>query len=298
MLVSELIDEALNEVLLGTYRGHFNQLDDAGIDDAQTDVILLHSIRAVGEQAYIEVDNELMYVAPGGVNESSKTLTVIRGVRGTTAAAHDPFAQIAINPRYPRILIMRAMEAEIRSWPDQLYTTTAMTVEVTDSVVDLAAQFARDDIIGVVKVLRQWSESGVTTDRWMRMRDYRFEKDAFDLGSADLFVNPCVTGSNIQIQVAVPFGTDLVLDPGTDLIDDLGIHPGLQEVLKYGACYRLVTGKETRRLFTETEAESRLAADVPATALLTLAGALKRMRDERLGNEIFRLQSRYGLSRV
>lgn len=296
MLIREIVDQALNEVLMGTYRGHYNSLDGS-LDAVVTLIPVNSSLRAIGEQAIMEIDQELMYVVPGGVDTGGPSLTVIRGFMGTTAATHADGAQITINPRYPRSTILSAIKEDARSWPDQFYVVLSDDVEVLDSVVDLQASFTRDDILSVVKVLRQWSQSGVSSDRWMRVRDWRFEKDTDGPGSADLFVHASCTGSNLRVQVAVPMEDVDAWDEATDLAD-IGLPTSMADVLKYGACWRLVTGRETRRLFTEAEAESRLAADVPATSLLTLGRAMKQLRDQRLNEEIFRLTSRYGLSRI
>jgi len=95
--------------------------------------------------------------------------------------------------------------------------------------------------------------------------------------------------------VATPFNDLDVIWTESMTMDGLGMTDGMGEVLMYGAAWRLVTGREARRLFTEVESESRNAQEVPALASVQLGKQLKAVRDARLGEEITRLRYAYGV---
>lgn len=292
MLVSKIIDDTLNEVLLGTYRAHYNVLD-GDLTNNQTSLTLLYPIAGISENSYLEIEQELMFVVPGGVNASAKSLSVVRGARGTTPAAHSSGADVSINPRFPRNTILKTMQEEARSWPTSLYQVSSFNTSIsqTDTAVDVATQSGFTDVMRVIQVWRQSTVS--PANRWIRVKGWRFEKDMLGAGSADLFLAQAFFSSALRIMVARPFNDVSGWTEATDITTS-GLTDSMADILKYGAAWRLVNGRETRRLFTEVESEGRVAADVPATANLTLGRQLKALRDTRMGEEIFRLRSFYG----
>lgn len=292
MLVGKIIDDVLNDTLIGTYRAHFNALDGA-INASQTELVFKYPVSGLGPNAYVEIDQELMYVVPEGVNETAKTFSVIRGVRRTTAATHADAAGCMINPRFPRATILSAMQEEARSWPISLFRVDAFVGSLGASAtnIDLATDSGFDDIIRVVGVYRK---SGASSDRWINMGGWRFENGLFGPGTSDLYISDTVS-TTVRIMVARPFSAIGTWTEASDITTVSGMLDSHADILKYGAAWRVVTGRETRRLFTEVEAEGRVAGDVPASSILTLGRQLKMLRDARVGEEIHRLRSLYPL---
>ncbi len=78
------------------------------------------------KSARIEIDNELMNVT---ADPSGTTVTVSRGISGTTAATHTNGSEIRINPRYPRVNIIDAINTILGNWipaymPRMIWDTT------------------------------------------------------------------------------------------------------------------------------------------------------------------------------
>jgi hypothetical protein len=294
MLIQELIDDLLNETLLGTYRAHFNQLLNP-ISDTDSVLTVIHPFAGVGDGSYLEIEQELMYVVPKGINQTAKTAVVIRGVRGTTAVPHVANLGVSLNPRFARSVILASMQEEARSWPISMFQVQQIDISLPASVssIDLATALDSDKIIRTVRVWRRADDPDV--NRWIPLNGWRFEKDLFQAGSADLFLAKIYDqGREIRILVALPFD-----DPAgwTELspLSDSGIPDSAADVLKYGAAWRLITGREARRLFTEIESEGRNSQEVPAGTNLALGRNLKLVRDGRLAEEISRLRSLYGV---
>jgi|SRR5215831_189512 len=305
------IDQILNEVLIGTYRGHWNTLKGDITTTIQTDITVGFDIMGIGDGSILSVQQELMYVVPGGVNPSAKTMTVLRGFGGTIAGLHPNGAVIEINPRYPRSNVLNAMLEEVMSWPDELYRTQALTTSVLDgtTAIDLDALMGgtgTSDITGVLRVFRQ--KQGFDSGRWIPLSGWRYEAaidqvtpDAQPSGTLFLAADPCWDvryGAARTIKILV--GRSFTLTPwgeATDPMVDLGIPSSMHEIMKYGAAWRLVTGREGRRLFTEAETESRKAQEVPVQATAAFGMTLKKLRDARISEEIDRLRRQFPVRR-
>lgn len=63
--------------------------------------------------ARVEIDNELMQVT---ADPSVNTITIGRGISGTTAATHSSGAEIRINPRFPRVNMIDALDVVVSNW--------------------------------------------------------------------------------------------------------------------------------------------------------------------------------------
>jgi hypothetical protein len=305
------IDQILAEVLIGTYRGHWNTLKGDITTTLQTDITVGFDIMGIGDGSILAVQQELMYVVPGGVNPSAKTLTVLRGFMGTIAGLHPNGCVIEINPRYPRSNVLNTMLEEVESWPDELFRTQALTTTVLDgtTAIDVDALMGgtgSSDVNGVLRVYRQ--KQGFDSGRWIPLSGWRYESNLDQVdpnaqGSGTLFLNwdPCWDvryGSARTIRILVARGFTLTpWGEATDPMADLGIPPSMHEIIKYGAAWRLVTGREGRRLFTEAETESRKAQEVPVQATAAFGQMLKKLRDARISEEIDRLRRQFPVRR-
>jgi hypothetical protein len=179
------------------------------------------------------------------------------------------------------------MKEEVLSWPVNIYRVEMSSFILANglsgvSVYDMTPH-------EVTRVLMVWQVRPGTDGRMVRQSGWRFEKELGQLWlrkSAYYFSNNYQVTLGTKIDPAnAPDWTEL-----TELVE-IGITDSMIDILKYGAAWRLVQGREPKRLFTEEENESRIAQDVPVQANTALAAQLKKLRDQRLGEEIFRLRS-------
>lgn len=286
--VLSVLQETKNEWLLGTYRTHLSQLASSMTDSA-TSLTLTTTPKAVGEGSIIAIDDELAYVVEA--NEGPKTMDVIRGIRGSVAAAHDSGAIVEINPRYPHFTMKSALKSEIRSWPPSIYIPTVGSVSVTDDQwsIDVAAAFPSDQIVRIIGLTRldQADSTRRISRRWTEVWD---EDEIVELQ----LPSNGYDGTHRLTVGKKPVIPEPLTDE-TDLEDDLGLSAGLIEVIKLGVAWRLLTGRESVRLLTEARGQSRLPDEVPVQATSTFGRQLKVMRDERLAEESARLVLQYGL---
>src|SRR5688572_31140706 len=108
--------------MLGSYGPFYMLMAPAGAADAT--ITLDHELMHITAGSILAVDYELMRVM--AISHGSNTLDVQRGFLGTTAAAHDEFALVEQDPRYPKAVLLDHAEQELLSWEDQLFRIVAL----------------------------------------------------------------------------------------------------------------------------------------------------------------------------
>lgn len=289
--VGELVDATLNRWLVGTYRSKTNVLDQ-DIDDATDTIECKFPPPTVGDGTLIAIDDELMEVTR---TPQQQTLQVIRGVRGTNAADHTVPATIEINPRYPRLSVRAAMLDEIVSWPETLFAVTAVDMSPTSGTLDLSGQLTGR---AVRRVLAVWRDGTSTSDDRWRPADWTSAKDARGPGTCDIYLDNVqalsTTARNYRVVVGTEFDTT-DFDDGVDLQATVGVPRSAEDVLQLGIAYRLVTGREAKRLYTEAQGESRDATEMGSLDIARFGIQLMQMRDSGIAREAKRLKDRYGV---
>ena len=191
----------------------------------------------------IEVGSELLHVQ--AVDSGSSTVTFSpfgRGYRGTTAAAHDLNDRLAVSPVVPRFVVERAVDDAVRgTWP-QLFgvSTTEFVYTAAKSTYSLPA--------GAVKVLAvSWDTLG-PTEEWTPVRRYRVDANAdptdFASGSSLSIYDPIVPGRTVRVVYThqpAPFTSG-------EQFTDTGLQDSAQDVVRYGAAYRLAPWFDVARV--------------------------------------------------
>jgi len=135
--VAQVLNRASRQLLSGTVEER-NRLAVA-VNSSATTLVLSYDLGGVRSGAVIELGSEQMYV--WDVNEANKNVTVERAFNGTTAASHLINTVITVNPRFPRAMLLEALNDELAdlSSPVQVYFlyahstshTTGQTVKST-----------------------------------------------------------------------------------------------------------------------------------------------------------------------
>ena len=131
--ISNLVDRVYREYLEPPdFVESYSYLKTA-ISDSATEIIYEGDLFSVEEEdaldagAIIEIGQELMYTT--ALNQVSNTITVVRGARGTTAAAHSIGDIIKITPAFPRKNVYDALSDQIENLYPTLFATE--TLELT-----------------------------------------------------------------------------------------------------------------------------------------------------------------------
>lgn len=236
----------------------------------------------------IEIDDELLWVR-STADDGATIAPRGRGYRSTTASAHDEGAMVVNSPKFPRASVKRAINDTISAAFPELFAVKAYEFPfvAARSTYDLPA-----DVDAVLDVM--WSEIG-PSQAWPHVRRWQFNYSA----SGEMFTH----GKSLSIKEAVfPGRTVRVLyasEPSQlDQADDdfattTGLPASAEDVILYGACYRLVSYMQPARLQVQS-VEATLRSNVVAVGSPAEAGQyFYALYQQRLQEERQTLLTRY-----
>ncbi len=134
------MSSTIADLINRTYREYLEPVDSvesysyitSGISDSDTSIVYDGNLFSVEEEdaldagAIIEIGQELMYTT--ALNATTNTITVKRGQRGTTAAAHSSGDLIKIAPTFPRKNIYDAIVDQIKNLYPTLFAVETLDV--------------------------------------------------------------------------------------------------------------------------------------------------------------------------
>ena len=88
-----------------------------------------------------------------------------------------------------------------------------------------------------------------------------------------------------------------MLPTAATALSTTGLQASAYDLPPLGAAIRLMSGREIKRNFTETQGDSRRATEVPAGAVQQSSTGLKLLRAQRIVAECARLNSLYPIYR-
>lgn len=272
--------------LLGSVTEKRNRLASAISDTTSTSLTLTYDAGPITQGARIEIDAEEMYV--WAVN--GQTVTVERGFNGSTAATHAQNAHVVVDPRYPRHVILRALNDDLRD------LSSPVNGLFKSSYVDLTYSPAYDgydltgvsDLIGILDVFyEEPTRRGWTPTQWRLNRD--LPTADFASGNA-VFINAAFPGSTVRVRYKAPFST--ITYSTSDVETTSGLPASAIDIPVLGAAARLIAGREIPRNQVESQPSTRRADEVPPGAIANSARALLAFRAQRIADEAARLMSR------
>jgi len=292
--VGTVVDRTLRQLMSGTVEERNKTV--GALTATSTSVVFQYELGGLRQGGVIQIDNELMYVwetSPG-----SKTATVERGWNGTTAASHLAGAVTIVDPKFPRAQVIEAINAEIddlSSPMNGLYQIKSLELNYngTWNMISLPTM---DKIIDLVSVTVRY----IATDypkitRCRLIRD--LPNDDFSAGYAIRFDEQVRAGRMIVVYKA-PFTN--VTTEAQNLQNIAGFPTTAEDILMMGAQIRLVSPREVKRNFTESQGDTRRAEEVTTGSVSSSINNIIRMRRDRITAEAARLARQYPtfLSRV
>lgn len=247
--------------------------------------------------AVIEVGAEQMLVV---TTASTATVTVQRAVNGSTAAAHTSGDLVWVAPRMGLSMILDELEAEIRSWPDTLFTTEGIEVSWS-SATATAALNAGGTVYRILAADRMAgsgdSDSRFRTLRPRLLRNMTLGSD-FPTGLAIQIDEPWTYDQAVDMRVVVAKAFDLTSFSGdSELEDDCGLEASFLDVAVWGLGYRMLSHLAAHRVDLGRQGQPRDAQEVSAQELALAVSTWKQMRDGRLVEEAARLSARWGVAK-
>lgn len=292
--VGTVVDRTLRQLMSGSVEERNKTV--SAVTATATSVSMQYELAGIRPGGVIQIDNELLYVWE--LNSGAKSVTVERGWNGTTAAAHASGAIVTVDPKFPRAQILEAINAELddlSSPVNGLFQIKSLELNYngTSSMVNLPTT---DKIIDIVSVSVRYLSDDYPKIRRMRLiRD--LPNDDFNSGYA-IRLDEEVRAGRMVVVYKAPF-TNVTTD-AQNLQNITGIPTSCEDILMMGAQIRLISPREMKRNFTESQGDTRRAEEVPFGAVTGSVNQIIRMRRDRITAEAAKLMRQYPtfLSRV
>lgn len=216
------------------------------------------------------LDAELVRVK--GVDLSSSTATVVRGVLGTGAslAGGEPLSwpaattEVSIDPEFPAQAIVREINNAITGLAPDIHAVRT-TKYIVDSIKH--SYTLPQDCVGVISV--DWLPIG-PDNTWETLRRYRYD----NVNRQVRVMNTLEPGQPIKVTWR---GYPAALNSGSDTLFDAGLGNELRQVIVWGALYRLIAARLPGRLIdtrSETPLNGSYRTPDPVTAAVRQVFAL------------------------
>lgn len=285
--VATVINRTQRQLLSGQVEEK-NKLSGA-INASTTSLATLYDLNGLRPGTVFEIDSEMFYVWESSV--SSKTLTVERGWNGTTPASHANNAIITVSPRFPRAQILEAMNdeiADLSSPVNGLYQMKIVDTEYngTDPMINLPVFGSVIDLYDVR--LRYTSDDYPLIRKVQLIRD--LPTSDFPSGYAIKF-NQRSRSGDLRVTYKAPFQS--VASESDNLQTVAGIATSMEDIVALGAQIRLMSPREIRRNFIDTQGDTRRSDEVPAGAIGNSITNLLRLRRDRITAEAMKLAKQY-----
>jgi hypothetical protein len=301
--VAYLIDRTF-DLLLGANREEMNRLT-SGLDDVTTTFSIDFPPGSLVRGTYMTIDDEVMYVWSSAPSSGTSTVTVQRGMKGTTAAPHDAQALIFTNAYFTRYQVTQTIRDVIRSWAPQVFAV--QTVDIP------AVNFVRGYDLGD---LGQWmfaldcrmSDDTLTANpdphEWKEISSYRLSQSAnltdFPSGNA-LFITepfpPFDQPRTIHFTYAVPINVDTTFEEGDNVIA-MGMDASDLDIPPLGAAAQLAMSRELRRTLTEAQGAVADLQQFPPGYAVSAAEKFQERHDQRFNDAVQRLRAQYPMRRT
>ena len=285
--VAQVLNRAARQLLSGTVEER-NRLAVA-VNASATTLVLSYDLGGVRSGAVIELGSEQMYV--WDVNEANKNVTVERAFNGTTAASHVINTPIVVNPRFPRAMLLEALNDELADLSSPMHGLFAVrTLDITYNGSDRQINLpAVSDVIDIIEVRSRYK-----SDDYQKVNKVKLLRDlpTKDFGSGmGLQFDQQVRNGDVRLTYKAPF---IKAVNETDNIQHIcGFPESAEDILVMGCQIRLMSPREIKRNFTESQGDTRRSDEVPAGAVGGSITNLLRMRRDRITAEAARLARKY-----
>lgn len=287
---SALFERVNRQLLSGTIEEQ-NKLFTT-ISSSDTSIVLSYDLAGLRAGSVFEIDSEMIYIweAVSG----SKTLTVQRGYAGTTAASHSAGAIVKLNPRFPKAQMIDALNQDIDDLASPLnglfrVVTLSIPYNGSDRQINLTGATSVIDLVDVR--LRFLSDDYPYVSRARLQRD--LPTADFPSGFAIVLDEPVMSG-DLRVRYKAPFAR--VASPSDNIQSVAGIPESMEDILELGIMSRMLSTREVKRNFIESQGDTRRSEEVPPGAMRDSFGNILRLRRDRIIAEAAKLARQYPLT--
>jgi hypothetical protein len=185
------------------------------------------------------------------------------------------------------------MVDEARSWTEQLFMVTSETLDVDANAFAVELNPVGTPTGRIIDV-RMRPYGSAYPQQYLHVNGVEMRTDE----STDLFASGYALHfyQPFQLPVTIDVLYARRIDLSTSGVDDeLDVTEGMTEILKWGALWRLLAGREAQRLDTGVHQQPSVAQGIPAGAQVQVAEAYRRLRNQLYAEEARRLTTKYPL---
>lgn len=299
----------LSDLVIRTRRRVLSDLreetDTLGADILAGDTVMAigagQSVGSIRSGAILEIGYELVLVMNNPTGASG--IEVQRGYLDTVPTAHSAGDLVSVNPRFPNADIATAVNEDIddlSSPINGLFQVKEVTVTYNPVLVgyDLAGADP-NDVMEVIEVrafeygpAQRWPIIPLSSVKLQRETDRAVSPSGISLK----LYQAGFPGRPIRILYKAPYTTPLINpDDNVELLT--GLHTQAHDIPQLGAAIRLMSFRELKRSFSESQGEPRRASEIPVGSSLTAMKGLQQLRAERISAEATRLDRIYRIQR-
>lgn len=281
--------------LMTSHREPLNVLT-SGITDTATTFALTYDFRGIGAGTRLDIDLEEMYVTGVSGQTAGSTVTVLRGIGGSTAAAHSAGAVVRSNPQWTNFELAQAVN-------DELYDLSSPVnglFRIRTVEFDFNPSQMGYELVGVTGFLSVWQvRYQVTgpTKEWPVIPPSLWRVDqaanTTDFPSGYMLVLQAggMPGQKVRVSYQATF--DALTNPTDDVLAVSGLHTEAHDILSLGAAIRVLAGQEAQRSYETAQPNPRRADEVPPRTAVAALTPLLAQREDRVRAEAARLSRRF-----
>jgi hypothetical protein len=262
------------------------------------------SLGSIQPNAILEVDWELYLVTNvSGAN----AVEVIPGWFGSQSTSHAANALVTVNPRFPAVDVVRALNQDIddlSSPSNGLFAELEVTLAYNPVLVgyDMTDIDTGIPVNGknLIRILAVRGQDFGPEQRWPLIpnRKVKLERNAslfnFPSGLSLKLYEPAYPGQPVRVSYAGPYTTPLV-NPTDDVEAVTGLQETAHDIPVMGAAIRLMEWREFKRTFSEDQPQTRTATEIPVGSSLEAIKQLLISRQRRVDAERQRLQTKWAV---
>ena len=285
--VATVLNRASRQMLAGVVEER-NKLASS-LDSSTTSVVLSYDLGGFRAGSVFEIESELFYIWEA--NTASKTLTVERGFNGTTAASHSANVLATLNPRFPRVQMLDSLNAELDDLSSTMnglfrVVTADLTYNGSDRQIDITSS---GTIIELLDTRLRYLADDYPVLNAVRLQTGLPTSD-FASGNTLVFDEPVMAGT-VRVRYKAPFVR--ATSESSDLTTNCFLPATCDDIVETGVILRMMSGREIKRSFIESQGDTRRADEVPPGASRDSVANLARLRRERIIAEAARLKAQY-----
>lgn len=286
--VGSLLDRAKRSLLSGVVEER-NKLSSAVVSTEQTSMVMTYELSGFRPGAVFELGSELIYI--WSATSGTKTLEVERGYMGTIPTTHSAGAIATLSPRFPVAQMFDAFNQDVDDLSSPVHglfrvVSVDLTYNGSDRQIDIVGSTTIIDLIDV--------RLRYLNDDYPLIRGVRLQRELptsnFSSGNALVFDEGTMAGT-LRVRYKAPFVRAASLSQ--DIQSVCLIPSSMEDILEMGVQYRMLSLREVKRNFIESQGDTRRSDEVPPGAMRDAFANLLRMRRDRITSEAARLVRQY-----